>query len=1608
MRRTLLRRGRAARRQFLDFFRPLRIESLEDRALLTLTPQLVADINQSPIGVKSSGPIVEVNGVAYFSGNDGIHGPELWRSDGTTSGTSMVKDIRPAGFGSLPFGLTNINGTLFFRANDGFHGYELWKSDGTPSGTVMVKDITPGAQSSGSSLLANQMANAGGMLLFAYNDGAHGYELWKSDGTEVGTTLIKDIRTVASSNPTYLTEVSGIVYFQAADDSHGYELWKSDGTPGGTVMVNDIITGATSSVPSNLTNVNGTLFFAAYDATTGNELWKSDGSPGGTTQVKDIRTGANLSSGPGSLTNVNGTLFFQANDGTTGIELWKSDGSPGGTMEVKDIRPLALGSNPKYLTNVNGTVFFQADDGTTGAELWKSDGTPDGTMRVADIRTGSISSNPNSLTAVGGTLFFSANDGSGNKLWRSDGTGGTTAVSASLVSLQFLSNVSGTLFFNANRGSGFELWKSDGTQAGTALATPFSAPSLFNGFTSVGGLAYFNADDGVHSGGNGSFPILSQYGGELWKTDGTAAGTALVADIRPGNYGSKLSYLTNVGGTLFFSANDGSTGTRLWKSDGTQAGTVPVSTSAKKPNLAFTNANMNGTLFFNGTDGASGYELWKSDGTDTGTMLVKDIRPGSGNSNPAGLTNVSGTLFFTANDGASGFELWKSDGTGGGTKIVKDIMFAAAGSYPSNLINVNGRLFFTANDGATGIELWTSDGTNGGTNPVADIAGGSQGSNPQSLTNMNGTLFFTSYDGVTGTQLWKSDGTQSGTARLTFANIGAGGTHPLSLTNVNGTLFFVANDGISGYELWKSDGTVGGTALVKDIAPGSINSSPSALANVDGVLFFQANDGTHGIEPWKSDGTAAGTIPLADIAPGSAPSNAFDFTFLNGRMIFFADDGVHGYEPWSMLLDDYGDAPDTYGTTFVNNGARHLSVGPQLGPLRDAETDATPSTTGMAADDDGLVAASLLAGGSSSVTVNVVSNTGVAKLDAWIDFNQDGVFSASEQILLSRSVPSGISQIPISVPLSALAGPTVARFRISTAGGLGPTGSAPDGEVEDHLLTVAQDLVVNLPTASGNDNVSIRKNGADVEVFDLDAATVIASSPLAFTNSLIVNGSPSNSNQVTIDYALGDFFSLPGGIQLNGGANVPNSLSVYGVYDTTVQYVSQGLSLGNAALETQLNGSSNEIRISNFTYILSAGPAFEVSGTLRIDSGEYLGVGSPAPLKLSTLTILSGGTLDARTAGIALGTGDTLRGSGTVTGPVAADIGSLIDAQGTLTLGDSSSPAGFATRGELYVGNSTVTLLDSNQAVLGSLTSLGESNIPGTLNSANGVVVDFGNNITGFGTVNTPNDVLKLVTNNGSISGDSATKTITLPGFIKGVGSLNNVTVTGTNSPGFSPATVYYGGASYGPTGKLIAEIGGTTAGSFDQQNYSGIAGLDGTLDIELINNFAPYVGNSFTLINASGGITGTFNATTLPTLPKYWYWKLNYGANALTATIGTTHAWYNSLKPLDVNNDGHIFPNDALAVINYINAFGSKLVPPTANYAPPFLDTSGDNDVAPNDALKVINVINAGLAGEGEANPASQSPPLFSQELNDLITMLATDSVNTSVSSRSRPTPAR
>ena len=322
-----------------------------------------------------------VNDVIFFSYSDrdssrpppwSPFGNELWRSDGTTANTYVVKDINPGKADAFPRYLTNVNGILFFTAYDGVHGGELWKSDGTEAGTVPVKDIVPGTYGSMNTSPYGTYAEFQGQFFFSASDGVHGQELWKSDGTASGTVLVKDINPGPTGGFVPETgrfkKAGGKLFFTASDGVHGMELWVSDGTEQGTHIVKDINPGSSGADVFALVSLRDFLCFTAYSPDYGYELWRTNGTEEGTYLVKDICPGPG-SSAPGGIC-AQGRLYFAASDGVYGYELWTSDGTPEGTFRLTDIVPGPGGSYPDYFAATDDLLFFAADDGVHGEELW--------------------------------------------------------------------------------------------------------------------------------------------------------------------------------------------------------------------------------------------------------------------------------------------------------------------------------------------------------------------------------------------------------------------------------------------------------------------------------------------------------------------------------------------------------------------------------------------------------------------------------------------------------------------------------------------------------------------------------------------------------------------------------------------------------------------------------------------------------------------------------------------------------------------------------------------------------------------------------------------------------------------------------------------------------------------------------------------------------------------------------------------------------------------------------------------------------------------------------------------------------------------------------------
>lgn len=231
---------------------------------------LETSIQDLPIELLVSGEGVELNGVTYFTGVSADSGAELWRTDGTVEGTTIVRDIVPGEASSDPSMLARSGERFLFQAHDDDHGRELWVSDGTPEGTYLLKDIAAGATSS----FPVHFVQVSGQTYFRAFEQSTGTELWVTDGTAEGTRLVRDIAAgTEESFPGVLTAMDDRLYFRASTPEHGSELWAYD--PSADMLtLRDLVVGGGSSLPYHLHSYNDqVLYFRTVNSDGSRSLW---------------------------------------------------------------------------------------------------------------------------------------------------------------------------------------------------------------------------------------------------------------------------------------------------------------------------------------------------------------------------------------------------------------------------------------------------------------------------------------------------------------------------------------------------------------------------------------------------------------------------------------------------------------------------------------------------------------------------------------------------------------------------------------------------------------------------------------------------------------------------------------------------------------------------------------------------------------------------------------------------------------------------------------------------------------------------------------------------------------------------------------------------------------------------------------------------------------------------------------------------------------------------------------------------------------------------------------------------------------------------------------
>ncbi len=603
-----------------------------------------------------------------FAAFDSFAGFRIWTSGGTPRTTSLLTGC-PGGCPSSLF-FTPLGDRVIFSGVAG-----PWISDGTGPGTRLIRDLSlvPGSNSGLGAYTVRAFTRIpGGRLLFElYFGQEEPTEIWSTDGTTAGTVLLSKGRYGEShyaEHPVWLPldvgRLGGRVFYLGMDELGETGLWASDGSPAGTGILYEW-TRPVSSSPENLSAFGDRVLFNAC-VQFQNELWVSAGTASTTSRLVDIPLGyCNFRVASAAVPVAGGAVFQMVKDfdvvlGISDIQIWKTDGTPGGTFPLTSFD----GSAPGRPVPFAGKALFSFSSVTSTppsreSSFWITDGTAAGTRKLLDLPSDLYISEETSIGSLVYFLGYSA-DSNTTRVWRTDGTAaGTFAITtfngnATEVYVRPDFTLMGGRVYFATwvDGRGPEVWSTDGTTAGTKPAvTEASGAKAPNNLETAGGLLFFRArrTDGDRR----------QF---LWRTDGTPQGTfSLGADLSDGiltPYFSAPHYAV-LGDELFFQARDAAHGGELWKTDGTVAGTVLVKDIYPGPPdshpLWLTTAG--DRVVFSANDGLHGTELWASDGTAEGTRLVDDISPGASWSYPEWLTVAGDDLFFTAIEGQNGREL---------------------------------------------------------------------------------------------------------------------------------------------------------------------------------------------------------------------------------------------------------------------------------------------------------------------------------------------------------------------------------------------------------------------------------------------------------------------------------------------------------------------------------------------------------------------------------------------------------------------------------------------------------------------------------------------------------------------------------------------------------------------------------------------------------------------------------------------------------------------------------------------------------------------------------------------------------------------------------------
>lgn len=350
-------------------------------------------------------PLVEFKGRLLFSSNG------LWSTDGTSSGTFFLTE-----FSRL---VKDVGDYYYFIGYESSSGYELYKTDGTTSGTGMVKDIYPGPSNGLDPAVRFRADTLNGNMFFVADNGVNGAELWKSDGSNAGTVMVKDNYPGPSSTfgpiPGFQSSIDifgngSKIFFEGDDGTTGLELFETNGSTTGTQLSYSFvpgIDGVNEILYLNTLNGEPVFFEVSYDSTLLDPvgtLWKIK-TDGFLEKLADL--GLSLTTLTGTNTIVDDKLYFEYIRSFIFNDLWVTDGTPAGSKFVENI---GIDGAFVFLEGAAGYAVAANNDQSYITKLWKSNGEMDSTKIIANFNS---SLAPRDLTAFDKFVFYAEHDGPG-------------------------------------------------------------------------------------------------------------------------------------------------------------------------------------------------------------------------------------------------------------------------------------------------------------------------------------------------------------------------------------------------------------------------------------------------------------------------------------------------------------------------------------------------------------------------------------------------------------------------------------------------------------------------------------------------------------------------------------------------------------------------------------------------------------------------------------------------------------------------------------------------------------------------------------------------------------------------------------------------------------------------------------------------------------------------------------------------------------------------------------------------------------------------------------------------------------------------------------------